>query len=1570
MTSLVQAHSATSTTNEERGHAASSFSFLAPGKSSRVLMFIRGIISALLASLWNLQFSSSSNEALTGAMVGVYASWIVEHTLGMTLRRAYLGSLGAVASGFTAWISMHSCGTDPICITSSIIIISLLAALLPVNGSIQNIWIAFHAGTLTATLFEGANTSPAVAWAPTGASLVGAVCAIVAAMIPFPHWSISEVRERLQIVSQMYEALQKMTSGAFTREMLRPDGGEQPGAQNARHHTTDEVGIFSQASKTQQVQTNIAVKPAKQPLMGMGSLSSALSWQERSPLIHASIDFVGSMLDTNMERISWELNTGSPWEGPGVMRRFHQLARTVLPRLGESLRNTFGECRKRTLLCHNDRSTASMDKESTNASSQQLQGKDDAVTSDDFSTLIHSESLLDQERLKLEERSITAYRDGYRSGDGRRSILETLRSWHETLARLRQMVLLMGEAQKETDFVASLRENATSSLYDPLVRTIDCSVALLQQSLQVSLEDIRWRGGETYLGSIFGIGGFIPFSVSPELDKELRSAQDPEALANELSYDGRLPSYTKDENGVLIPAVHKPGTSSKRKLLYNLRSLLLKQLRNLTRSYGRARVKVLYSDHSDEAFRPVPMIQRQFKLHPPPMGTIEDETPDEAEEKNEEDEISKGDNESVSDSSTGTQTSFSRHSETEDPENNTIEDAASFSVAIAPINTVLFCVFRMAWMIIESSDDLCGLKHCTNESEEGYGEDRHAAATDSLNVNLSTEERQNVLQEQEKKRQCLLRKKKPLVNSQSAPMPVPAEYQSKKGSQHLSSVSADNANVKKDDHSASGAQGVGEKCVCSAALRQRWVHVQALVQEKLARVEIRRAAQLTVAVLAATLMTLVPALRQRLQYAYWVPVSVGFIAGTSAGSNVREGLVTLVGTALGSIFGYISLVIGGSRGWVVGSLFSLFNALCKYGAADTFSIYRRIFQIAAYTAPIIMFGADDAGTNKSASELSALVQAAALERMVHTVVGILLLFVVGQCILPIRAQDQLHSYSLEIMESLNRMLTHSLHSYIVVVYGAAEQNVSYGVTFPSTSNVGAVQTDTGLQSDQQAHHGEASTFKAPSIAASTVQNLTAVKNMLDVSRYISHFREHCFVSFVEATRIEVDPAYELEAKLEALKGTIPEASVEPTSWYRPNEETHDLHESFAKSIEECVRAITVVNQSRFSLIRNHSFQVQKLANREYSKSRDQVGNDGPPTEADVLSGLHLLLPFLPQIHRLQLSITETVQNILAVLHLISNLEQGNGDYTKEETMQKAFQHNQLAQQIRETGKACEAFDGNEAGDNTGAQKRSANNFESRRSLFVDISSVEPNITEERKSEVEYAKRVLWALERSSDSVSECLHSFQKLLSQFTEARIKETKEARLSHEIAEQEEEKEAGGGHQKAGTDIPWSSDQKTISSVHSAGSSPMRRAVSKLRLPSATQTCDTSAFEADCSDLPPDRQREERNCQGYDLGAGRGPSAFSNVLVLNINSVAFGLQRLSGSLSGLSSIAAKMYYSRLLCSTFLSQKPTNVSTELLRGMPWRISSQNKTEFAEGAQPSTYTSNADEQNSPRVPPC
>lgn len=639
---------------------------------------------------------------------------------------------------------------------------------------------------------------------------------------------------------------------------------------------------------------------------------------------------------------------------------------------------------------------------------------------------------------------------------------------------------------------------------------------------------------------------------------------------------------------------------------------------------------------------------------------------------------------------------------------------------------------------------------------------------------------------------------------------------------------------------------------------------------------------------------------------------------------------------LGCIVGYMTIVIANANRWAVGAVFTVFNGICMYASSDSYNVYQLVAKNAGFTAPMVMLGTgypDDPSNTE-------ITEGAALGRVLHTVVGILVLLCISQVLLPIRASQQVHDRSLKALKLMDAVVTNSLQAYVMFVHGASEQNLSHGAMMPTVEaeNDIAARRQQSFQSTTKSVAGKMGTSAGPS----TTQNLSNVRQMLDRSNDVYKTHPSGVVDFTQASKISYDPTKlvsNIEKELNTLVETIPEAEIEPELWYTPFSEHANLYTNFVNILHRCLRAITAINQSRLSLIRQHAHHLNRMSKQRESKATaDSTLETSSVSEGEVLSGIHLLLPLLPRIHRLQLAISETTHNIIALLHLFENLHENQRTRFKhrqdEANRRKASFHENNAREIREMGKVYDFQQGLEPTECP--QSR-------RPSLIQHINDIEPTVGERHKEEIQNAKMVLLSLEKSSDSVSDALQSFQKLFAHFTQARVEETREARLDHEVTEEQEELERRNSASKPRLSSP-STDRKKVQ-----GNKPVTSTPNLAPAPFPTQSAATDssglkspdeayAFEADYSSQPFERRKEARKHQGYDLGAGRGPSAFSNALVININTVAFGLQQLSGALSDLSSCAAKLYYSKLLSSTKLSQKPWDIYSELVKRLPWQM--------------------------------
>eukprot|EP01138_Halocafeteria_seosinensis_P007202 gb/GECG01007365.1/.p1 GENE.gb/GECG01007365.1/~~gb/GECG01007365.1/.p1 ORF type:complete len:1501 (+),score=205.28 gb/GECG01007365.1/:1-4503(+) len=1444
-----------------------------------------------------------------------------------------------------------------------------------------------------------------VATDTTISSLLGVICAIAASLFPFPHWSISEVQARLMIAAEMCEGAQRMNMNAFTREIFLRGG---------KHRTKTLPYLFEQATspdRTSSRTSAVGVMSENQAIMGLESVAPTLSWQERSPLLHASTDHLQHVLKINIDRIEREIPCVK-WEGPGITAFFKKISRRISlysrqnypniksPRASSSRETNFpakvtrvisgdnyqlmdnnntptgtqkgwttslnGDVRTLSELSGtgvNDRSTwrnqlVNLRTQSGITGTASCVNDQSSVASDGGDNHLDPHTLLNRENENFESKARWAYSEGHRSKEGKRNLIEKLNAWHTNLQKLRQTTLLMSESQRQTDLVANFREEVATSLCDVISATVDASTSLLHAALFVSL---RNHGCAANIGCIWAPGGTLSQAISTDLLKQLQITQSSVNLSSELSSDKKSHQWYEASDGSIVPTVSKPGSPEDRRRLYQLRHYVLKMLRELTKKYGQVRMRILYKNDQ----RPQGMVQlpnnialRQHSFYPPSSVASEkrEETSHTGTTKNR----IRG-NESVESegSDTQTQTSFDRQSEQEQDDTQT--NAMMLSAAMAPISTFLFCVIRTAWLTIESADELCGLKHASNESEEGEGEDRKAPLHASVNVNMSAVERQQSLQQRETQSGQIACDRNP----QNVPV-----FASPELSKTLNRQDSD-----------PGGFSLGTPLVEQRPAQQKvdaWPETRAWYQKETLRarrnfagkaayeiselfqrakekVIVRRAVHVTAAVVASTALPIVPYLRERFPYSYWAPVSAAFIAGTSAGSNFRGGSIRLLGTVIGCIFGYMTIVIANANRWATAAAFTVFNGICMYAASDNYNVYELVARNAGFTAPMVMLGTGYPD-NPNSIDITA---GAALGRVLHTVVGILLLLCISQVLLPIRASQQVHSRSLKALKSLDCVITDTLQTYLMFLHEAGEQNIAQGAMLP---NADVDQSAAVRQRSSETLRLQSGLGKITSNAPSAAQNLSNVRQMLDRSRGMYQNQQAFSVRDGNPSRIRYDPTSRIaaiEKELNALSETIPEAEIEPELWYTPFSEQAVLYHNFVSILQRCIRAVTAINESRRSLLRQHAYYLQRLSNW---KKEECAAIDSE--EDSVLSGIHLLLPLIPKMHRLQLAISETTNNIIAILHLLENIHTNQRTRFKhrqdEANRRKASFHERNAREIREMSKAYGAPEDEES---PGGRKAS---------LLTHLNDIEPHISKRQQEEVQNAKVVLLSLEKSSDSVSDCLEDFQKLFARFTEARILETRQARLDHEVSPEDDTAEVEIRGQQQGkkdsqNDIQTQkasegkqgmkrssqqnekegSPQQELpplgSSAPSTESAPFKSLAEQKGMPASTRIKapsaeTTSQFEGDFSAHSTARKREARRKQGYDLGPGRGPSAFSNAIVLNINTVAFGLQQLSGGVCDLSSCAARLYYSKLLSTTKLFKKPWDIYSELVKRLPWQL--------------------------------
>lgn len=163
-------------------------------------------------------------------------------------------------------------------------------------------------------------------------------------------------------------------------------------------------------------------------------------------------------------------------------------------------------------------------------------------------------------------------------------------------------------------------------------------------------------------------------------------------------------------------------------------------------------------------------------------------------------------------------------------------------------------------------------------------------------------------------------------------------------------------------------------------------------------VRLRSATRFAFAITLAALLCLAPPVSSYFEQEIWAPVEVTFLMFKYGGGSLRQSLLRLQGALLGSVVGYIIVLVLSTHhhGWVVGCLSLWSFCACLFRSSDTHG-YAAI--VAAWTAVIVT----TAGVAPGNQGMSA--QVPALERMTHTVVGVASLVLAIAVVFPSWARD-------------------------------------------------------------------------------------------------------------------------------------------------------------------------------------------------------------------------------------------------------------------------------------------------------------------------------------------------------------------------------------------------------------------------------------------------------------------------------------------------------------------------------------------------------------------------------------
>lgn len=677
----------------------------------------------------------------------------------------------------------------------------------------------------------------------------------MASIIPFPHLSITEVKARLCIVAQMYEGVQRMIMNAFTRELFlrgRPI--------LAKPAVVDD--ILSQAKGSSR-QSDMAVRCENQAIMGLESISPSLSWQQRSPLLHASNEHLEAIMKTNMDRIERELPF-IKWEGLGAVAFSRRLWRSFSARRRltkpQALDDQYQLLEDGATVSYSHQTATDVPVANSNMEANSM--------GSNLPHLLATESLLNRENEQFERLAIESYDQGHRNKRGKRNLIEKLYFWNERMQKLRQMSLLMSESQTQTDFVSNFKEGVAASMCDVISTAIDTSTSLLHMALFVSLSDSGCARNVLH-----------KFSESfPQSSKEARNHIE---LSSEISFDDKPSTWYHSEDGKVVPVVSKPGTVHERKKLYQLRHRLLECLRELTKRYGQVRMRCLYSLGQRPQI-PQNVALRHPSFNPPPstgagtstagsntLNRVKGGTSVQGTHKRVKAAIETAQSDKESQAETESDTSFDRQSDQDDQEN--WNEAVLLSAAMGPVSCLLFCIIRTAWITIESADELCGLKHASNESEEGAGEDRTAPAHEAVNVNMSSVERQQSINQREARAKQLVnhRSSRNTTVTASPALSFTLNFQTSYPSEDGSPLESYGTNLLTNEQwrAEKPAWYQRDKMLERRSLIGKVIYQTSdLIRWIKAKVFVRRAVHVTAAVLAASSLPIVPYLRERFPY--------------------------------------------------------------------------------------------------------------------------------------------------------------------------------------------------------------------------------------------------------------------------------------------------------------------------------------------------------------------------------------------------------------------------------------------------------------------------------------------------------------------------------------------------------------------------------------------------------------------------------------------------------------------------------------------------------------------------------
>jgi uncharacterized membrane protein YccC len=151
--------------------------------------------------------------------------------------------------------------------------------------------------------------------------------------------------------------------------------------------------------------------------------------------------------------------------------------------------------------------------------------------------------------------------------------------------------------------------------------------------------------------------------------------------------------------------------------------------------------------------------------------------------------------------------------------------------------------------------------------------------------------------------------------------------------------------------------------------------------------------QASIALILASLLILVTAFRDHIEFAYWAPLTVAFVSGDNIGASFHTSVLRLQGTVAGAVFSYICFQELQSSSLAMGALFTLWITISTYVRTSQGIEYAGT--VAGFAAAIVLQGSIEAEP-----ELAGDV---AFSNILNTCYGIVIYLLVANLFFPQRA---------------------------------------------------------------------------------------------------------------------------------------------------------------------------------------------------------------------------------------------------------------------------------------------------------------------------------------------------------------------------------------------------------------------------------------------------------------------------------------------------------------------------------------------------------------------------------------